>query len=512
MDHEDDDQPVEPELPRTEGVRIIGAHEASEVAARRGRGRAESSDHGDDADSDADDDRPVLRFPSSITSRDPSSFGAVPIVRADEPPPADEADDAGERAETADLESFELPHYSDPPTGQVPHVVIAEGDDQAESWSGLSGPRWRDEPSDLDDDFSDLVDSGPRLGALDEHPGGGTDFFDDDFDAVTSGYGDEAPLIPSTRRAAARTAVRRPNPRGRGTDEPPTGSRGAGRDLPAAIGVGVALLAIGAICFSFGAIPTAVLIAVILTLCVKELLTTLTAAGYKPASFLGMVAVASFAIAPVFDPVYGYPIVILLTVIASMLWFFWVEKAPGAVGNLGVTLLAVGWIGGLGSFASLLLGVGRAAERAGDLKSNPGIGVLWAAVLVTVCYDVGAYAIGRIFGHSALSPTSPNKTFEGLFGGFAAALFIPFLILMFLGGGVHPIGTEFARAFPFCLFCAIAAPAGDLCESMIKRDLKVKDMGNLLPGHGGVLDRFDGFLFVLPMAWVMAHLLEVSPF
>lgn len=62
----------------------------------------------------------------------------------------------------------------------------------------------------------------------------------------------------------------------------------------------------------------------------------------------------------------------------------------------------------------------------------------------------------------------------------------------------------------FCLICALMAPVGDLCESAIKRDLGVKDMGSMLPGHGGVLDRFDALLFVLPTAYFMAHLLNLG--
>lgn len=522
----EDDEPQEPpQPPRTEGVRIIGAQEAAEAVARGEAGRRRDPDPSDpvaEAEGpDESDDRPVLRFPTPITSRDPSSFGAVPIVRAGDPPPDDDDGDLSSGEATgeltaADLESFELPHYSDPPTGQVPRVVIAEGDDQSESWAGLSGPRWRDEGDGFDDDFSDLVDSGPRLGALGDRSGDPDDFFNDDFfnddlEATTSGYGDDDEVIPATRRAAARTAVRRPPSRG-GGGSGGAGASGAGRNLPMAIAVGVGLLAVGIVCFSLGAIATTILIAVILTLCAVELFSTLRAAGYNPATLLGVVAVPSFAIAPLADPAYGYPVVIGLTVVAAMVWFFWVHPGQGAVGNLGVTLLGVGWIGGLGSFGTLMLGVGRVAQDAGKLDSNPGIGVLWAVVLVTVCYDVGAYFIGRYLGHSPLSSASPNKTVEGLIGGFAAGLFIPFLILMFAGGGVAPVGTEFARAFPFCLFCAIAAPAGDLCESAIKRDLDVKDMGTLLPGHGGVLDRFDGFLFVLPTAWVMAHLLQINPF
>ena len=287
----------------------------------------------------------------------------------------------------------------------------------------------------------------------------------------------------------------------------------SGRDMPAAIGVGVGLVVLGIICFKLGALATTLLVAAILTLCAVEFFSTLRLAGYNPATLLGVVAVPSLAIAPLAEPAYAYPIVLGLTVIAGLTWYLWVNPGPGAVGNLGVTFLGIVWIGGLGSFATLLLGVGRLAEDAQDLSSNPGIGVIWGVVLVTVSYDVGAFFVGRYLGHSPLSPASPNKTIEGLLGGIAAAIFIPVLILKFVPGGpVMPLGENLQEAFPFCLFCALVAPLGDLCQSAVKRDLDVKDMGTLLPGHGGVLDRFDGFLFVLPVAWFMVHLLGIAPF
>jgi phosphatidate cytidylyltransferase len=176
--------------------------------------------------------------------------------------------------------------------------------------------------------------------------------------------------------------------------------------------------------------------------------------------------------------------------------------------NLGLTFLGVLWIGFLGSFATLFLGLGRHAQSLdSSLTSNPGIGVLIAAVIVSVAHDVGAYFIGKQFGKTPMSAASPNKTQEGLAGGVVVALVTTTVIVGFFG--IAPIGSSKAQTFVFALLCALVAPLGDLCESFVKRDLKIKDMGSVLPGHGGVLDRFDSLLFVLPTAYLVTVLFNV---
>jgi phosphatidate cytidylyltransferase len=166
------------------------------------------------------------------------------------------------------------------------------------------------------------------------------------------------------------------------------------------------------------------------------------------------------------------------------------------------------WIGFLGSFATLFLGLGRSLQEAvPSLTSNPGVGVLIAAVVVSVSHDVGAYFVGRRFGRTPLSTASPNKTQEGLAGGVVTALVVTTVIVGFFG--IDPIGSSKPQTFVFALLCALAAPLGDLSESFVKRDLKIKDMGSVLPGHGGVLDRFDSLLFVLPTAYFVTVLFDV---
>jgi phosphatidate cytidylyltransferase len=168
-------------------------------------------------------------------------------------------------------------------------------------------------------------------------------------------------------------------------------------------------------------------------------------------------------------------------------------------------MLGVMWIGMLGSFAGLFLGLGDVVAERNDFDSNPGIGVLIAAVIASVSYDIGGYFIGQRFGRTPLSETSPNKTQEGFFGGMLASLAITTIVVSF----IDPIGDGLAQSLVFALLCAIAAPVGDLCESMVKRDLGIKDMGSILPAHGGVLDRFDSLLFVLPVAYFVSVLLDI---
>ncbi|MCW8894606.1 phosphatidate cytidylyltransferase [Sulfurimonas sp.] len=112
--------------------------------------------------------------------------------------------------------------------------------------------------------------------------------------------------------------------------------------------------------------------------------------------------------------------------------------------------------------------------------------LLWLLVVVALT-DVGAYAVGKSIGKTPFSETSPNKTMEGVAGGISIAT----LGGMFVGLGVVDLGVALVISF----MVAASSIFGDLFESSLKRSADVKDSGNLLPGHGGVLDRIDGYLF-----------------
>ncbi|WP_057823662.1 phosphatidate cytidylyltransferase [Lentilactobacillus sunkii] len=125
-----------------------------------------------------------------------------------------------------------------------------------------------------------------------------------------------------------------------------------------------------------------------------------------------------------------------------------------------------------------------------------GLTVLLYALFIVWVTDSGAYIFGRMFGKHKLAPRiSPNKTWEGSIGGSLAATILCTVFVVF-----YPIsGHSLLQMFVFTIILSIAGQFGDLIESALKRYYGVKDSGKILPGHGGILDRFDSLLFVLPM-------------
>lgn len=198
--------------------------------------------------------------------------------------------------------------------------------------------------------------------------------------------------------------------------------------------------------------------------------------------------------------------ILALTVVFGLLWYIVGVAHEMPVMNLGVTLLGVLYIGVLGSFGAALLETTEAAAlETADGGAIDGTGLLLIAVILTVSYDVGAFFSGRAIGRTPLTQISPNKTVEGLIGG-AALTVVSAVVFLQIIGLVEPFSSMggFREAIIVGIAAAIMAPLGDLAESLIKRDLGIKDMGSILPGHGGFLDRFDALLFVLPTVYFVA--------
>jgi phosphatidate cytidylyltransferase len=389
-----------------------------------------------------------------------------------------------------------LQHWTEPPSGEVPRILIDEDeppppDEDLSAWGALGAqPRWRDQPTDWEDaDFSDaiLTDEAHRVGALRTGEGDAPFSFDEPEPEAPPESPYERPGTPGRARISTL-------PTGGARPLGPPGGRAqggaGGSDVTTRVvtgGVAVAVLLLAAV---IGPKALVLLVAVALTMSAAELFQGLRTRGYHPATLLGLVGTASLVGAVYWKGLDAYPLVLALFVVFTLLWYLTgVVRARPAM-NVAVTLLVFLYVGFLGSFAALILTAGR-----------PGARLLLGAILATIAYDIGAFFVGRWAGKTPLAPDiSPNKTVEGLVGASVATL----LVCLVIVSNIDP--WDGGKAFWLAIMVCVAAPLGDLCESMIKRDLDVKDMGNVLPGHGGVLDRIDALLFVIPGTFYLARL------
>jgi phosphatidate cytidylyltransferase len=263
----------------------------------------------------------------------------------------------------------------------------------------------------------------------------------------------------------------------------PTGR--AGRNLPLAVGVGVGLGALVLVTlFTYRPSFVVVLLAAV-CVGIYEMVRAVQGVEARPplvpvlAGGVGMTALAWFA-----GPE-ALLIGLLLTIVAIPVW----RLADGPVGyqrDVTAGALISVYVPFLAGFCVLLLAPGDGALRVA------------AFIATVVCSDVGGYAAGVLFGRHPMAPTvSPKKSWEG-FGGsllFCAAGGVAFVVLGF--------GGQWWQGVLYGVAIAAAATLGDLAESMVKRDLNIKDMGTLLPGHGGLMDRLDSLLLAAPVAYLL---------
>ncbi|MGY4721145.1 phosphatidate cytidylyltransferase [Naumannella cuiyingiana] len=266
----------------------------------------------------------------------------------------------------------------------------------------------------------------------------------------------------------------------------------AGRNLPAAIGVGVGLFVALVVTLGWFNLGFVLLMAVALALGTVEVWQAMRRIGIHAAIVpivVGTVAIIIGSYQANLEhrvSTNTWMLAILgLTVLASLVWRM-PRGADGYLRDVAGSMLIIGWIPLLGAFASMML-----AGNQGPLR-------VITFLVVIVLADTGGYAVGVVFGRHPMAPRiSPKKSWEGFAGslvlGTAGAVA---MMTLFLG---QPwwVGAILGVAL------VLAGACGDLVESLIKRDIGIKDMSSFLPGHGGVMDRLDSLLLAAPVAWLI---------
>lgn len=261
--------------------------------------------------------------------------------------------------------------------------------------------------------------------------------------------------------------------------------RKAGRNLPAAIAVGLSLGALIVGTLFTNRDLFAVVIAVAIVIGVLELCRALEQTAARPARtplVLGSVVTIGAAYER------GTPALLfglVATCLACLAWRL-AEGVPGYLRDWTSSVFVAVYVPFLAGFAAMLTAPDDGAAR------------IVAFIATTVCSDVGGYVAGVLRGKHPMAPTvSPKKTWEGFAGSVVACVV----------AGVVLVSTVMEIAWwqgaLFGLAIVVAATIGDLGESLVKRDIGIKDMGSLLPGHGGIMDRLDSLLIAAPVSWLL---------
>jgi phosphatidate cytidylyltransferase len=251
-----------------------------------------------------------------------------------------------------------------------------------------------------------------------------------------------------------------------------------------------------------GGVPMALLLSATAGVAAWELFRMARTTGALPLAGLGIGAAALLPLYMVTEPrgVFEFPPALLagivVVVLSAAIWLRGTVGRP--LSSVATTIFGIGYTGGLLSFAQGIRYHRYVVTEMG------GAALLLLPVLLTWANDIGAFFSGRLLGRRKLIPAvSPGKTVAGAIGGLVACLILCWLYVQFVLRPFAQLSLSPRNLVAFAVVVSAAGQLGDLAESLLKREAGVKNSSGIFPGHGGVLDRIDSLLFVLPVAWVL---------
>lgn len=266
--------------------------------------------------------------------------------------------------------------------------------------------------------------------------------------------------------------------------------RKAGRNLPAAIAVGVGLGALALVCIFIAPWGWLLLVTPAAVVAVTELRRGFVEGGHAVPIIPVVIGAAIMPPAAYLAGPAALVVVFGLTVLTVVVWRSLVGAPRTAIRDMGSGVFMLAYVPFLASFSALLL-----AQPDGRFR-------VIAFVLITVFSDIGGYAAGVTMGRHPMSPgVSPNKSWEGFAGSVVTCALVGAASVVLMLDDAWWIGAVTG------VLLASLATLGDLTESMLKRDLGIKDFGTMLPGHGGLMDRMDSLLVCAPATWIVFTLL-----
>lgn len=270
-----------------------------------------------------------------------------------------------------------------------------------------------------------------------------------------------------------------------GTVEVPIERTKPRSDLPVRIVSGLALVALLVGSAVLGGWWFVAFLSLVSIVAVGEFYSATRTAGYKPIALLGLLVAVGAPIAGFRAGPGGVAGTVMVSIVGVLVFYTMLIRAD-PLDNAAVTIFGIVWIPGMLGFATSLARVDNAAQ------------LIIGLVLISAAVDTGSFFAGRTFGKTPMAPVlSPNKTWEGLAGGAAGAAAMTMVISLLDYFSLF----ELPGSLWLGLAIFVTSPLGDIAESMIKRSLGIKDMGSIIPGHGGLLDRIDALLFAVPIGY-----------